>query len=152
MLYGQINVRVPGKTVEHIQALADIYGTKTAAIIKAVELLYHQEHTGVSPDLQGQSQLVGGKAAFGKRFEAGSLVDDPEEQRVLEELRKLKYDKGLGARVIAKQLAAHGLLNRGGRPWTRDSVRWLLKRLEREGGKTVNPNELKASSPELGDQ
>ncbi|HJL51505.1 MAG TPA: recombinase family protein [Arenicellales bacterium] len=152
MLYGQLNVRIPGITVDHIQSLADIYGTKTAAVIKAVELLYQQHQKGVRQTMDAQSQLVGGKAAFGKRFEAGSLVDDPEEQRVLDELRKLKYKKGLGARVIAKQLAAEGLSNRGGRPWTRDSVRWLLKRLEREQGNTVDPNELETSSPELGHQ
>lgn len=152
MLYGQLNVRVPGKTVEHVQVLADVYGTKTAAIIKAIELLYQQHQTGVNQAATNQSQLVGGKASFGKRFEAGSLVDDPEEQRVLDELRKLKYDKGLGARVIAKQLTASGLSNRGGRPWTRDSVRWLLKRLEREQGNSVDPNEIKPPSSSPDDQ
>ena len=152
MLYGQLNVRVPSKTVDHVQFLADIYGTKTAAIIRAVDALYQQHRAEVSHAGTAQSQLVGGKASFGKRFEEGSLVDDPEEQRVLEELRKLKYDKVLGARVIAKHLTASGLSNRGGRPWTRDSVRWLLKRLEREDGNTMDPNELKSSPLGSGDQ
>ncbi len=152
MLYGQLNVRIPSKTVEYIDVLADVYGTKTAAVIKAVDLLYQQHQTGVSPDPSGESQLVGGKASFGKRFEGGSLVDDPEEQIVLDELRKLKYEQGLGARVIAKQLAASGLSNRGGRPWTRDSVRWLLKRLERDQDNQLPSNEIDTHIPETDDQ
>lgn len=147
MLYGQLSVRIPSKTVEYVEVLAEIYGTKTAAIIKSIELLYQQHHTVVSSDQAGESQLVGGKATYGQRFESGSLVDDPEEQKVLEELRKLKYEQGLGARVIAKRLAASGLFNRGGRPWTRDSVRWLLKRLEREQGNEVDHNDINTSPP-----
>jgi len=66
--------------------------------------------------MKAQGQYTGGQAPYGFRLEAGSLVKDQAEQRVLELVRKYRR-QGLTLRTIANVLAEQGIRSRANRPF-----------------------------------
>lgn len=69
-----------------------------------------------------------GSPAFGQRSIDGELVDDPEECRVIELIRR-HHKSGKSLQKIADWLNEQGYITKRGQPWQRISVKRVLDRL-----------------------
>jgi site-specific DNA recombinase len=69
--------------------------------------------------------VVGGRAAYGYRYEAGRLVSDPERAEIVREIYR-KYDAGASMRQITIDLRRSGAPTWSGRPWSHTSVHRIL--------------------------
>ena len=69
-----------------------------------------------------------GSPAFGQRSIVGELVDDPEECRVIELIRR-HHKSGKSLQKIADWLNEQGYTTKRGQPWQRISVKRVLDRL-----------------------
>lgn len=69
-----------------------------------------------------------GSPAFGQRSIDGELVDDPEECRVIELIRR-HHKSGKSLQKIADWLNEQGYTTKRGQPWQRISVKRVLDRL-----------------------
>ncbi|NEO03173.1 MAG: recombinase [Moorea sp. SIO3I7] len=69
-----------------------------------------------------------GSPAFGQRALNGELVDDPQEQHVIELIRR-HHKSGKSLQQIANWLNHHGYTTKRGQQWKRISVKRVLDRL-----------------------
>ncbi|CCI08999.1 SpoIVCA protein [Microcystis aeruginosa PCC 7941] len=69
-----------------------------------------------------------GSPAFGQQSIDGELVDDPEECRVIELIRR-HHKSGKSLQKIADWLNEQGYTTKRGQPWQRISVKRVLDRL-----------------------
>ncbi len=70
----------------------------------------------------------GGRPAYGKRAQAGELVDDADEARLVERVRQLRA-KGCSYRQVCDALEAEGFSPRRGALWQPAVVRRIAKRV-----------------------
>jgi DNA invertase Pin-like site-specific DNA recombinase len=81
-------------------------------------------------ELRRQGRRVSGKPPLGYRFQAGRLVEVPEEQTILARIVGLRRT-GAGPKRIAKALNAGGVKNpRTRRAWVHGTVRDIVRRVE----------------------
>jgi hypothetical protein len=59
---------------------------------------------------------IGGKVPYGFRREGNRLIECPREQKTIAEAKRLRSE-GLSLRAIAADLAARGMMSRGGGPF-----------------------------------
>jgi site-specific DNA recombinase len=69
--------------------------------------------------------IVGGRVAYGYRYDAGRLVLDPERAEIAREIFR-RYDAGASMREIALYLRSAGAPTWSGRQWGHSSVRRIL--------------------------
>lgn len=69
---------------------------------------------------------VSGHPPYGYAFQGDNVVANPEEQSVIHRIQEL-HRQGYSERKISSKLAAEGLFNRAGNPFTRGTIRLFLK-------------------------
>lgn len=90
----------------------------------------------------------GGQVATGYRREAGRLVLDPEEARVVKRIAAMKR-KGATAYRIAKMLNEEGIPTKKGREWTPAGVTKLLRSAQVRGRISYEGEQVKGEHPAL---
>jgi putative DNA-invertase from lambdoid prophage Rac len=79
---------------------------------------------------------IGGDAPYGYRVEgagkAARLVEDPEEQKIVGKIRKLRAD-GVPFRSVCRALAEQGILNRVGKPFEAMQIQRIVSRGRQAG-------------------
>jgi len=77
--------------------------------------------------LKAQGRHTGGQAPYGKTVdEDGNLVDDPYEQGVIREARRLYRPGAVGLKRVARHLNEQGYTSRGRRPFQATQVRGMV--------------------------
>lgn len=79
-----------------------------------------------------------GSPPYGQRSEDGVLVDDPDEQQVIELIRR-HHKSGKSLQMIADWLNEQGFRTKRGQNWRRISVKRVLDRLYGRVEKRSNP-------------
>ncbi|MEM6445750.1 MAG: recombinase family protein [Cyanobacteria bacterium J06642_2] len=69
-----------------------------------------------------------GSPAFGKKSVNGELVDDPQEQEIIELIRR-HHKSGKSLQQIADWLNSHDFTTKRGQQWKRISIKRVLDRL-----------------------
>lgn len=75
-----------------------------------------------------------GSPPFGQRSEDGVLIDDPNEQEIIELIRR-HHKSGKSLQMIANWLNEQGYRTKRGQQWQRISVKRVLDRLYGRSGK-----------------
>ncbi|MBA4542943.1 recombinase family protein [Thermoactinomyces daqus] len=84
-----------------------------------------------------------GLSPFGYRVKDKKLVVDPEEAEIVKKIFDMYVDENVGTSTIAVHLNEHGYRTRNGRPWSRKTVRDMLKNEVYIGRITYNKKSLK---------
>lgn len=124
-----------GKAGADLVSLSERIDTTTAAgkmVFRMLAVLNEFERDQVSERTSAILQHKKAKleayspTPYGYRREGSKLVQDPEEQDVVQRIRKLRAE-GCSLRAIAGQLNGDGVLSKNGGKWYASTVRYLLR-------------------------
>lgn len=121
-----------------LKSVAESLDTSTAAgrmVVRMLGVVAEWERETIaertSTALQAKAdrgEYTGGKIPFGKRLadDDRRLEDNPEEQAILDEIRRLRAE-GLSLRAVADELNKRGVARRNGNDWHHVAVSRVVK-------------------------
>lgn len=120
-------VDLGGQSIDTSTAMGRFFLTVMAGAAELERNMIRERTSSAMQHMRAQHAYTGGRAPYGWALtDAGDLVENEAEQRVITEARELRAS-GLTLRAVAQQLAARGYRPRTGKTWHASQIRNMVK-------------------------